>query len=344
VGQIGFVLAIKGGGGINRSPFLSHIGRTSRLPPFDRSIPITHPVPDISDFVLPQSYGPAMILFQTSSRGHCANSQTRAFAGLFVCALLMQVGCGTTHWSDTTRTGTEQLVITGAIEQSVSEISFDVLRGQKVFLDAQYLEGVTDKGFLISTLRQQMVAQGVVLKSDVKEADYVVEARAMTGTNRTDLLFGVPQTTLPNLNVPGVPASIPELSLAKSTTQKGIAKVAVFAYEKESGTSIWQSGSYPVASTAKHMWLMGTGPWQQGSIYNGTQFAGTKLNPYHGSDDSVARSENVTSEKVFEAGQELAEKQDGGYESKTRQVDAKAGEKGKAAQLNGTELEFDDPK
>lgn len=285
-----------------------------------------------------------MISFPTLSRSRCVYLKTRALVGLFICAGLTQVGCGTTHWSDTTRTGTEQLVITGAIEQSVSEISFDVLRGQKVFLDAQYLEGVTDKGFLISTLRQQMVSQGVVLKSDVKEADYVVEARAMTGTNRTDLLFGVPQTTLPNLNVPGVPASIPELSFAKSTTQKGIAKVAVFAYEKESGSSIWQSGSYPVASTAKHMWLLGTGPWQRGSIYNGTQFAGTKLNPYHGSDDSLTRRENVTSEKVFEAGQQLAEKQDGEYEPRTRQVDAKAGEKGKAAQLNGTELEFDDPK
>lgn len=273
-----------------------------------------------------------------------AYSRNRLFIGLSLYALLMIVGCGTTHWSDTSRTGTEQLVITGAIEQSVGEISFDVLKGQKVFLDTQFLEGVTDKGFLISTLRQQMVAEGLVIKSDIKEADYVVEARAMAGTNRTDLLFGIPQTSLPNLNVPGMPSTIPELSVAKSTTQKGISKVAVFAYEKESGTPIWQSGSYPVASSAKHMWILGTGPWQRGTIYSGTQFAGTRLNPYDRGDESVARSKNLTSEQFFEGGQHLAAKRETKDDPETRQVGAKEGEEKGAARLSGDELEFDDPK
>lgn len=262
-------------------------------------------------------------------------------AGMMISA----VGCGTTRWSDTTRTGTEQLVLTGAIEQSVSEISFDVLRGQKVFLDAQYLDTVIDKGYLVSTIRQQMVAQGVILKSDVKEADYVIEARAMTGTNRQDLLFGVPQTSLPNLNVPGVPSQIPELSFAKSTTQKGVAKIAVFAYERESGTPIWQSGAYPVASSAKDMWILGTGPWQRGTIYNGTQFAGTRLNPYgREGDDSVARSSNVTSEQVFEEGQRLAERESEGPSSSTLQAGAKGEPKAKAAQLSDEKIEFDEAK
>lgn len=262
-----------------------------------------------------------------------------------MCLAFGLTGCGTTRWSDTARTGTEQLVLTGAIEQSVSEISFDVLKGQKVFLDPQFLEGVTDKGYLISTLRQQMVTQGVVLKSDIKEADYVVEARAMAGTNHQDLLFGVPQTTLPNLNVPGVPSSIPELSIAKSTTQKGIAKIAVFAYQKETGIPIWQSGSYPVASSAKDMWILGTGPWQRGTIYNGTQFAGTQLNPYEQGDDSVVHSRNVTSEQVFEAGQALAASREAeGNPEKTQQVGAKVEGKGKAAQLTGDDLEFEDSK
>lgn len=276
----------------------------------------------------------------------CALSHRHSYAVTAALLLLLLSGCGTTRWSDTTRTGTEQLVLTGAIEQSVSEIAFDVLRGQKVFLDEKYLDGVIDKGYLVSTIRQQMVAQGVILKSDVKDADYVVEARAMTGTNRQDLLFGVPQTSLPNLNVPGVPSSIPELSLAKSTTQKGVAKIAVFAYQKETGTPIWQSGAYPVASSAKDMWILGTGPWQRGTIYTGTQFAGTRLNPYgKQGDDSVARSANVTSEQVFEEGQKLAsDQEEADLHQETRQVKGESTEKAKAAQLSNEKLEFDEEK
>ncbi|MFO1021348.1 MAG: DUF6655 family protein [Planctomycetales bacterium] len=216
-------------------------------------------------------------------------------------------GCGTTRWSDTARTGTEQLLLTGAVEKAVGQISFEVLAGQPVFLDAQYLDGLLDKGFIISTIRQQMVAQGCILKSDVKEAKYVVEARAMSGTNRQDLLFGIPQTSLPNMNVPGVPTNIPEISFAKSTAQKGVAKVAVFAYSKDTGQAVWQSGSNPVASTAKDVWVLGTGPWQNGSIYSGTRFAGGKINPFNGA-DGIEEQLNVTTEQIFDEGRRMAQK------------------------------------
>lgn len=216
-------------------------------------------------------------------------------------------GCGTTRWSDTARTGTEQLLLTGAVEKAVGQISFEVLAGQPVFLDAQYLDGLLDKGFIISTIRQQMVAQGCIMKSDIKEAKYVVEARAMSGTNRQDLLFGIPQTSLPNMNVPGVPTNIPEISFAKSTAQKGVAKVAVFAYSKETGQAVWQSGSNPVASTAKDVWVLGTGPWQNGSIYTGTRFAGGKINPFNGA-EGVEDQLNVTTEQIFDEGRRMAQK------------------------------------
>jgi hypothetical protein len=40
---------------------------------------------------------------------------------------------------------------------------------------------------------------------------------------------------------------------------------------------VWQSGNRKVASRAKDSWLLGTGPFQRGEIYEGTAFAGEKL-------------------------------------------------------------------
>jgi hypothetical protein len=57
----------------------------------------------------------------------------------------------------------------------------------------------------------------------------------------------------------------------------GVAKIAVFAYERATGIPVWQSGTDAVASRARDLWVFGTGPFQRGSIYGGTKFAGEDL-------------------------------------------------------------------
>lgn len=185
------------------------------------------------------------------------------------------VGCGTTRWTDTSRTATEQLLISDAIDRSVSRIDFHVLQGQTIYLDTAFLNGVVDKEYLVSTLRQHMLASGCTLKAKKEEADFVVEARAgAVGTDRHDLLYGVPSFNLPWTPVTGTPAAVPEIALAKRTDQKGVAKVAVFAYHRTTGEPVWQSGTDMIASSAKNSWLFGIGPIQRGTIYDKAQFAG----------------------------------------------------------------------
>src|SRR6185437_2762485 len=117
--------------------------------------------------------------------------------------------CGTTRWTDTSRTATEQMLISDAIERSVSRIDFRILDGQTVYLDPTYLTAATDKDYLISTLRQHMVASGCTIKDKKEEADFIVEARAgAVGTDRHDLLFGMPSVNLPWTPVGGKPAAI----------------------------------------------------------------------------------------------------------------------------------------
>ncbi len=192
-------------------------------------------------------------------------------------ALAMQAGCGTTRWSDTSRTATEQLVVSNAVDQAISHIDFQVLAGKTVFFDGQYLDGVTDKGYVTSSLRQQLLANGCMLQDDRQKADYIVEARSgAVGTDRHDLLFGIPQMTLPTL-VPGMPAQIPELAAAKKTNQIGVAKIAVFAYNRKTGEPVWQSGVARASSKAKNLWVLGAGPIQSGTVRDGINFAGESI-------------------------------------------------------------------
>ena len=182
-------------------------------------------------------------------------------------------GCGTTRFSDTTRTATEQLLISHSIDDTVSNLDFRMLAGKRVYLDPQYLDGVTDKGYLISSLRQHLLACGCLLQEERKNAAYVVEARAgSVGTDRNDMLVGIPQMTVPSV-MPGIPGgTIPEIALAKKTNRRAVAKIAVFAYNRVNGEPVWQSGTVEAVTREKDHWLFGTGPFQRGTLIKGTEF------------------------------------------------------------------------
>ena len=199
-----------------------------------------------------------------------------------LCALAaLCAGCGTTRRSDTTRTATEQMLLSDAVDRAISRIDFGLLAGKEVYLDNTYLGSTVDKEYITSTLRQHMLACGCILKDKKEDAELVVEARAgAVGTDRHDLLFGTPATSvsLGALSpLPGTPTQVPEIALAKRTDQMGIAKIAVFAYERATGVPVWQSGTDAVASRARDLWVFGTGPFQRGSIYDGPKFAGEEL-------------------------------------------------------------------
>jgi len=185
----------------------------------------------------------------------------------------LAAGCGTTRVSDTTRTATEQLLISHSIDDTVSNLDFRMLAGKRVYLDPQYLEGVTDKGYLISSLRQHLLACGCLLQEERKTATYVIEARAgSVGTDRNDMLVGVPQMMIPSV-MPGIPGGmIPEIALAKKTNRRAVAKIAVFAYNRVSGEPVWQSGTLEAASRERNSWFFGTGPFQRGTLIKGTEF------------------------------------------------------------------------
>lgn len=233
---------------------------------------------------------------------------------LALALLFVLTGCGTTRWSDTARTATEQLLISNAIDRAVSELDFAVLGGRDVYFDPMYLRGTTDENYLVSSLRQHLLASGVVLREARTEAEFVVEARSGgVGTDRSDLLFGVPSVAVPS--VPGMPvpmpSTIPEIPFAKSTNQRAVAKIAVFAYNRKTGRPVLQSGVVPVTSTARNSWFFGAGPFQRGTVYEGTKFAGDQMGvPIIGSrrqNRDADEEEPITTGTVYRDGFEAAD-------------------------------------
>jgi hypothetical protein len=196
--------------------------------------------------------------------------------------LTLAGGCGTTRVSSTARTATEQLLISNAVDQVVSTMDFTPLAGKKVFFDCQFLDGTVDKGYVASSIRQSLLAGGCLLQEDRAKATYVVEARSgAVGTDSYSLLVGIPAMNVPTF-VPGQPSQIPEIPFAKKNDEQGAAKLAVFAYNRETGQRVWQSGTVEALSSARDMWVVGLGPFRKGSILHGTEFAGEELpNPLH---------------------------------------------------------------
>ena len=204
--------------------------------------------------------------------------------------ILAAAGCGTTQM----RSGTEQLLLSDAVDRSIDRLDLSALDGESVFLDSTYIEpdksprsgGVdnyVNSNYIVSALRQKLITSGCLLKPSATEADYVVEARVgALGTDALEVTYGIPASNALSAAaslltaVPAAP-TIPEISVGKRNAAMSTSKVVLFAYHRQTGQPVWQSGAAVARSDAKDSWLFGAGPLQRGSIYNGTQFAGMRL-------------------------------------------------------------------
>ena len=193
-------------------------------------------------------------------------------------------GCGSTQ----KRAGTEQLLLSDSVDRSVDQLEFGVLSGRKVFLDTTYIRAVkgnmfVNADYIVSTLRHKLTTSGCLLQASKEQADYVIEARiGALGTDSLEVTYGLPAsnalTQAASLvsSTPPLP-SIPEISFGKRNSTLSTSKIVAYAYHRESGTPVWQSGSAIHKSDARDTWVMGAGPLQRGSIYDGVHFADWQL-------------------------------------------------------------------
>jgi hypothetical protein len=205
-------------------------------------------------------------------------------AGILTVALTLAFcGCGTT----TQRTGIEQLLLSDAVDMAVEQLDMSVFNGKQVFLDTSYLPQphkdrpeTVGTNYLASSIRQRLASSGALLTPNREDAEIIVEPRVgALGANGHEVVYGIPRnnalgvatSVLPN--VPTIPV-IPEIALARVDSNSGIAKVMLFAYDRETRLPVWQSGIARAESTSRNTWVFGAGPVQNGTVYKGTRFAG----------------------------------------------------------------------
>ena len=206
------------------------------------------------------------------------------------CCLLLTVltGCGTAIQ----RIGTEQLLLSDSVDRAIDQLDLSPLAGRRIFLDTTYMQ--TFKGnnmyvnsdYIVSALRQKLTTTGCQIEVTRTEADYIIEARiGALGTDTMEVTYGIPSSGsglgAAATALSGAPSviSIPEVSVGKRNGAIGVSKVVVFAYHRESGVPVWQSGAAVARSDAKDSWFMGVGPLTRGSVYDGPMLAGNRINP-----------------------------------------------------------------
>ena len=108
----------------------------------------------------------------------------------------MASGCTSVTVTGTPRTGTEQLLLTGTLDDAIYHVDFSPLAGSKVFLDTQYVT-IVDKDWVISSIRRTMAEQGILLENNKDKAEVIVEAAfGAYGTDQRDRKFGLPGISL----------------------------------------------------------------------------------------------------------------------------------------------------
>ncbi len=153
---------------------------------------------------------------------------------LLVLLLPLIAGCSVIRETSPARTATEELLISTAAERAAGQMMASFPAGTKVFVDAQYFEGLDTK-YTISAIRDQLLKDGAQLAADRGTADMVVEIRSgAQSIDDNSTLVGIPATELP-IPLSASSLKIPEVALFKKAQRIGTAKIAMTAYDQKSG-------------------------------------------------------------------------------------------------------------
>ncbi len=214
----------------------------------------------------------------------CSAERVACGMVVFLLVLIQSTGCAV----KSQRGATEQLLLSDAVDQAIGGIDFSVLAGKSVFLDTSYITrangpNIINSDYVISSIRHQLTAASCMIQPKREDAEIVVEPRVGTlGTDGNEIIYGIPASDLGKAMTAASasPVSLgllPEVSLGRRHSQHAVAKVIVYAYDQQTLEPIWQSGIAKAESTSRDTWILGAGPIQKGTLYEGTRVAGKRL-------------------------------------------------------------------
>jgi hypothetical protein len=155
----------------------------------------------------------------------------RTLSIALLCALC---ACTTARSSQPARTADEELLISAAADRAAAQLSIDIPKGTKIFVDDKYFHGYDD-GYAIAAIRTQMLKNGLDVIDDRTKAEAIIQVAAgALSTDQKSLLIGVPQLTVPYIPA-GNSVTVPEIALFKQAEEKGVAKFVATGYDAKTG-------------------------------------------------------------------------------------------------------------
>ncbi len=216
----------------------------------------------------------AAIAAHRGSMSSCRDvAASRMFLRVWAGALLVTLcGCATQRVTDPQRTATEQFLLSTAVVEAVTPLSFEVLHGRKVYVSDEYF-GAPEKEFVLGELRARLLLAGVQVALDARDAEIIVEVRSEgVGIDRYDSIIGIPAigatagATSAAAGIPVTGFATPEVALLKETKQVSFASVSYVAYWVDTGEVVASSGPSVGRAWRDDWWLLGFGPRTIGSV------------------------------------------------------------------------------
>ena len=157
-------------------------------------------------------------------------------------------------------TATEQLLISNAVDDSLSNIDFGKFAGHNVFLEEKYMESI-DKPYILGSVRHRLMMQGVRIVDKKEDSDVTIEMRSgAVGTDSSKMFVGVPEVVVPGM------VTIPELRVMNRDMQQATAKIGMVAYHTETGQVLGDGGVSLSQSDRNNWYVLGVGPYRNGSL------------------------------------------------------------------------------
>lgn len=157
---------------------------------------------------------------------------------LILCLCATVVGCASMRETQPPSTANEELLLSHAVDEAVTQIAPNVAPDNRVFVDDSDFKSESDTRYAVSAINDALLADGYRLVPTRAAAETVVEIRAgaLSINKQERLWLGIPSFSLP------IPLAgrldTPELDLFKSTKRTGIAKFGLTFYDADSGNML----------------------------------------------------------------------------------------------------------
>ncbi len=164
-----------------------------------------------------------------------------------ILTVLLVSACSTSKVSTTPRSAVEMAILSESAEKALYQLRGGLPTGKRFYLNTSEFEA-SDEEFVLSTLRLELLRQGMFAVEDSEDADVVIIPRtAISAIDEGSTLIGIPEFPIP---VPTVGViNTPEIALFKRMKQEAVTRIGYYGINREDASLAFDKGTGAASST-----------------------------------------------------------------------------------------------